>query len=54
MEPKLLDREQVIIKTTDYQPTAFEMNQDISIDATPEELTRAVFRQVNMKQADDA
>ena len=43
------DRRTVRLRPASYQPTKAEIEEDMSIDATPDELARAVFRPVNIE-----
>ncbi len=42
------DKTEVRVKSFDYQPKKSELEEEFYIDATPEELARAVLRQVNV------
>ena len=42
----------VEVADSGYQPTKAEMEEDVSIGATPEELLRAVVRDVQVKVVD--
>lgn len=44
----------VKIKPGSYYPTKEELNEDVSIDATPEELADAVLRPVRIVKDPDA
>ena len=44
----------VRLKRSGYQPTKAEMEEDVSIDATPEELARAVLTPVRIEYEEDA
>ena len=39
----------VTIKPATYQPSKAEIEEDVSVDATPEELAKAALRQVTIK-----
>ena len=36
-----------------YQPTKAELEEDVSIDATPEEVAKALMRRVTVKEIQD-
>lgn len=38
------------LKSSRYQPSKAELEEEIRIDATPEELARAVLRDVNIER----
>ena len=42
------DKPTITVKPRTYEPTVQELNEDMRIDATPEELARAVLRPVNV------
>jgi hypothetical protein len=42
----------VRIKRSSYQPSKKQLEEEIKIDATPEQLARAVGRQVNIEYED--
>ena len=42
----------VRIKRSSYQPSKAELEEEIKIDATPEQLARAVARKVNIEYED--
>ena len=44
------NRPTVRLKSNRYQPSKAELNEEIQIDATPEELARAVLRDVNIER----
>ena len=44
----------VRLKRSGYQPSKAEMGEDISIDATPEEVARAVLTPVRIEYEEDA
>ncbi len=44
----------VRIKPSSYQPPKAELEEDVRIDATPEELARAVLRQVRVVKDPEA
>ena len=44
----------VRIKPSNYQPTKAELEEDVRIDATPEELARAVLRRVRVVRDPEA
>ena len=50
-QPK--DAPTVRLKRSGHQPTKAEMEEDIGIDATPEELARAVLTPVNIEYEDE-
>ncbi len=52
--PELPDRPIVRIKPSSYQPSREELREDVSIDATPEEVARAVLRQVRVVKDPEA
>ena len=37
------------IRSPKYQPTKAEMEEDVRVDATPEELAKAILRPVNVR-----
>ena len=43
----------VQLKPPSYQPSKAELEEDISIDATPQELLRAVVREVRIETVDE-
>lgn len=47
-------RKKPVVEVADsgYQPTKAEMGEEVSIDATPEELARAVVMDVEVKVVD--
>ena len=44
----------VRIKPSSYQPSKAELEEDVRVDASPEELARAVLRQVRVVRDPDA
>ena len=46
-------RSTVRVKPSSYQPTKAELEEEIRIDATPEELARAIVTPVNVVHDDD-
>ena len=44
----------VRIKPSSYQPSRKELKEEIRVDATPEELARAVLRQVRVVRDPEA
>ena len=40
------------VKSSRYQPSKTELEEEIQIDATPEELAKALGRKVNIKYED--
>ena len=42
-------RPTVMIKPAAYQPTKAELEEDMRVNATPEEVAKAVLRQVTIK-----
>ena len=44
-----IDRATVEVKPSSYQPSKAELEADVSIAADPEDLARAVLRQVKME-----
>lgn len=43
----------VEVKHRSYQPSKAELEADMSIDATPEEVAKAVMKQVTVKETQD-
>ena len=43
----------VTVKPHSYQPKKAELEADVSIDATPEELARAIMQPVIVQEAED-
>ena len=43
----------VRLRPASYQPKKTELEEDMSIDATPEELAKVAFRPVMVKTVDD-
>jgi len=41
----------VELKHPSYQPSVAELNEDVRIDATPEQLARALGRQVDVRHS---
>ena len=54
MSTKEKDAPVVRLKRFGHQPTKAELEEDVSIDATPEELARAVLTPVRVEYAEDA
>ncbi|MCY3794810.1 MAG: hypothetical protein OXG51_10615 [Gammaproteobacteria bacterium] len=52
--PKRPARPEVRVKPRSYQPTKAELEADISIDATPEQLADAILRPVKVIEDPDA
>ena len=50
---KKSDKPIVRLRRWSYQPTKAELEEDMSIDATPEELAKGAFRPVTVKTVDD-
>ena len=48
------DAPPVRLRRPSHKPTKAEMEEDMSIDAAPEELARAVLTPVRVEYADDA
>ena len=48
---KNCDRPVVKLVNSSYQPVKAELEEDMSIDATPEDLARAVMRRVKINYA---
>ena len=48
------ERPEVLVKPHSYQPRKAEMDEPVKIDATPDELARAVLTQVKVVQDEDA
>ena len=44
----------VRIKPSGYQPSKTELEEDVRVDATPDELARAVLRQVRVVRDPEA
>ena len=44
------DRLTIEVPDTSYQPTKAELEEDVSIDATPEEVARAIMQPVKIKE----
>ena len=42
----------VVVKARSYQPNKAELEADVSIDADPDELARAVMRQLVVEETD--
>ena len=54
-EPKQkLTRRTIRVKHSAYQPSRAELREDVCLDATPEELARAVLRPVRVIRDPDA
>lgn len=47
-EPRQIERRTVRVKPQSYQPSKAELEEDVSIDATPEDLIRAAFQPANV------
>lgn len=52
-EPKTITRT-VKVMDSSYQPSKAELEADVSIDATPEEVGRALMQTVNVQRASPA
>ena len=52
--PELPERPVVRVKPSTYQPSKAELEEDVMIGAAPEELARAVLRQVRVVRDPDA
>ena len=48
------EKPEVRIRPNSYQPTKTEIEQEIFIDASPEDIIRAAFRQVRIVEDPDA
>ena len=48
------ERPEVLVKPHSYQPRKAEMDEPVKIDATPEQLARAVLRPVKITEDPDA
>ena len=48
-QEKRSDKPVVNIKHSSYQPSKAELEEDVSIDASPEDIARAVGRQVRVR-----
>ena len=46
------EKDDIEILPSDYEPTVAEMNEEFSIDATPEELAKAIVKPVNVQRKD--
>lgn len=53
-EPVKIERRTVRVKPHSYQPSKAEMEADISIDATPEEVAAAILRPVRIVEDSEA
>ena len=51
---KTRDKPAVRLKPSSYQPSKAEMEEDIGIDTTPENLLRAVVREVRIEHDQNA
>lgn len=51
---KASEKPTVWLKPSSYQPSKAELEEDVSIDATPGELRRAVMRPVKVKTITDS
>ena len=51
---KTRDRPTLRLKPSSYQPGKAEMEEDIGIDTTPENLLRAVVREVRIEYDENA
>lgn len=47
-EMETQERPEVRVRSNRYQPTKSELEEDVSIDATPEDVIRAAFRPVRV------
>ena len=45
-------KKDIEILPSDYEPTQLEMNEVFSVDATPEELAKAIVQPVNVRRKD--
>ena len=52
--PSRSDKPEVRVKPHVHQPKKAEMEEPVKIDATPDELARAVLRPVRIVEDDDA
>ena len=50
----IMDKPKVRLKPSSYQPSKAEMEEDIGIDTTPEDLLRAVVRDVRIEYEESA
>ena len=48
------DKPVVTIRPPSYQPSKAEIEEDVSVDATPEAVRAALMRSVVVKESDDA
>ena len=48
------DKPIVTIRPPSYQPSKAEIEEDVSVDATPEAVRAALMRSVVVKESDDA
>ena len=48
--PKKPTKRTIKVKPRSYRPTKAELHEDVSIRATPEQLTRAIMRPVRTKK----
>lgn len=46
------DRPTIRLKRSSYQPSKAELEEEVRIDATPEELAKALAREVNIEWED--
>ena len=53
-ELKKIEKPEVRIRPAGYQPTKGELEREIFIDASPEDIIRASFRQVRTVEDPDA
>ena len=50
--PKKSERKPVVeVRHSSYQPSKAELNEDMRIDASPEDIARAVGRQVEVRHS---
>lgn len=52
--PKVDDRPTIRVKPSTNQPSRAELREDVRLDATPEELARAVLRTVRVMKDPEA
>ena len=48
------NRSEIRVKPIDYQPSKAELEQDVRIDASPEDVIRSAFSQVKVVEDPDA
>jgi len=53
MEPKT-ERPEIRVRPHGYQPTKAELEETVRIDMTPDDLARALFRQIRVVKDDNA